>query len=200
MQAAAEAARDAGEAASLAADAAPALPDNEMVDSEQVLVATTAAAAVAAAHPPADQTGSVRQAGSSRSEATSNDGAQAASPAAAEPESLPPPMADYDAGSAPDTQPEPEFPEQPAAPPGGGSAGAAQPSRGFALGPMPVDASQFMRLRYLVMMREEGSGRAVAVSLQGGDEAVLAFEVGRALRRFCSQMPCPCYPSVPRQQ
>jgi hypothetical protein len=88
-------------------------------------------------------------------------------------------MADYDAGSAVDALSEPGFPEQPAVPPGGGS-------RGFALGPVPVDASQFMRLRYVVMMREEGSGRAVAVSLQGGQEAVLAFEVGCALFRSWS--------------
>lgn len=182
LQAAAEAARDAGDAASPAADAAPGLPDSDILDSEQPAVAPTTAAA-AAAPPAAETTGSPQQTSSGHPGATgSTDSAQTGSAAAAEPAALRPPVADYDAGSLDDTQPEPGFPEQPSVPPGS----AAQPSRGFALGAVPVDASQFMQLRYLVMMREEGSGRAVAVSLQGGEEAVLAFEVGCALHWSCS--------------
>ena len=181
MHAAAEAARDAGEAAASTLDAAPGLPVDEIADSEQAPTSPTAAAAAPAAaapSPAAEPAGSPQQTSRIDPGATSiTDSAQAASPAATEPAS--PPVADYDAGSAVDAQPEPEFPEQPAVPPDGGGGSTAQPGRGFALGAVPVDTSQFMRLRYLVMMREEGSGRAVAVSLQGGEEAVLAFEVGR---------------------
>ena len=192
MRAAAEAARDAGEAASPAADAAPGLPDNAIPDNEQAPVAptaapTAAAAAAAAAPPTAEPTGSLQQARSGGPGASGSEGAHAASPAADQPQPLYPPVADYDAGSAVDTQAEWGPPQQPAIPSGsrGGSGSVAQPGRGFALGPVSVDPSQFMRLRYLVMMREEGSGRAVAVSLQGGQEAVLAFEVGHALLWSC---------------
>lgn len=64
---------------------------------------------------------------------------------------------------------------------GGEGSGGQRSDRAFPVGASPVDGAAFMALPYLATVREEGSGRAVLVSLLGGEDAMLAFEVSLEL-------------------